>query len=168
MTDRSASATEGLARLVAQKRRLLEQLLQTGQRQGELIEAGDITTLLRVLTAKQQLIAALRAVERGLDEFRHEDPEQRVWSSTAHRAACAADTTACRDLLAAVIELEKRHEQTIEQRRDGLADQLRRVQGAHDAAAAYQPHRRPSTGPTTAESVVGEGVVGSLDLSTTG
>ena len=141
MSDHATSpSTEGLERLVAQKRRLLEQMLEIGRRQGELIESGDITTLLRLLTGKQQLIAALRAVERGLDEFRHDDPERRVWASPARRAACAVEAEACRRLLAEVIDMEKTHEQQIERRRDGVSDQLRRAQGAHEAATAYQPH----------------------------
>ena len=170
MSDRSPPpSTEDLARFVAQKRRLLEQLLQIGTRQGELIESGDITTLLRLLTAKQQLIAALRAVERGLDDFRHDDPERRVWTGPERRAECAADAEACKRLLAAVIELEKTQEQQIEKRRDGLSDQLRRVQGAHEAATAYQPHRKPQREvPSPGLPPAGEAPLGALDLSTSG
>ncbi len=164
MADRSTTA---LAKLVDQKRRLLEQLLAVGRRQGELIGEGDIASLLKLLTAKQQLIAALRSVEQSLAPFHTEDPDTRQWPSPQHRTACAADSATCERLLAEVIALEKEQEGQMVRRRDGVAERLQKTQSAHAASAAYQPHKRPSSPTTPLPSPDSPGLSGSLDLSTT-
>lgn len=134
------SPTDALAQLVRQKRRLLEQLVMLGRRQGELVEAGDTATLLQVLGGKQQLIAGLSVVERGLDAFRQEDPDRRAWPSGASRAACKADADACNALLAEALATEERHERRLTERRDDVARRLQQAQCAHVAQAAYKPH----------------------------
>lgn len=137
-----ATPTETLARLVRQKRRLLEQLASLAQRQGESLSEGAAGELLRLLAAKEQLIAGLRMVERGLDAFREQDPDTRPWPSPAARAACAADADECNRLLAEIVAAEERHAGEATRRRDEIAAQLRIAQTAHAASAAYKPHLR--------------------------
>lgn len=168
MSSHAPQRVEALARLVQQKRRLLEQLVAFGQRQGELIEAGDVASLVRLLSGKQQLIAGLQTVERSLDAFRDEDPDARVWPTPAARAACQADSATCNALLAEVIATEQRHEQIMSERRDAIGVQLRQAQSAHAASTAYKPHlrapRRPATAPNHASA--SEASDASLDLTT--
>lgn len=142
-----------LALRMGQKRRLLVQMLAVGARQGELIETGDVAALVKLLAAKQQLIAALGQLERSLDPFRKEDPDARDWRSPADRTACAADADACARLLDEVVALERRHEEAMSRRRDGLAAELRKTLSAHHAASAYQPHRRPGAPLSAAQQV---------------
>lgn len=144
-THATSPTTEALAQLVRQKRRLLEQLALLARRQGELIADGDSATLLQLLSGKQQLITGLQVVERGLDAFREEDPDHRVWPSPAARAACKADADACNALLAEVVATEEAHERLMCDRRDEIAQRLQQAQSAHAASAAYKPHLRGAT-----------------------
>ena len=57
-------ATEILGDRIEQKLALLGQLRDLGRRQTALIETGDLTQLLKLLSAKQRLLAALQALER--------------------------------------------------------------------------------------------------------
>ena len=74
-------STTRLADLIAKRRRCLEQLLELGRRQAELIAAGNMADLMRLLAAKQQLIAALQTLEKELAPFHDEDPDSRRWAS---------------------------------------------------------------------------------------
>lgn len=139
-----ATTTEELARLVGQKRRLLERLVQLGRGQGELVESGRTQDLLKLLAEKQRFIDALQTVEAGLAAFRDEDPDRRVWPSPKHRAACQADSEACNRMLAEVLAAEERHEERMAARRDDVNTQLRQAQHAHAASTAYKPHLRPT------------------------
>ncbi len=165
----SAAPTEPLARLVAQKRRLLEQLVQLGRRQGELIAEGEVASLVQLLSGKQQLIAGLRVVEQGLDAFRHDDPEARQWPTPEARVACKADADACNALLAEALSTEQEHEALMSQRRDDIGTQLNRAQSAHAASSAYKPHLRaprpPSAAPIPEPAAP---LAASLDLTTNG
>ena len=78
--------TTRLADLIAKRRRCLEQLLELGKRQADLIAVGNMADLMRLLAAKQQLIAALQSLEKELAPFHDEDPDSRRWSSPEERA----------------------------------------------------------------------------------
>ena len=64
-----------------------------------MIAAGEMSELLRMVAAKQQLIVALQAIEKQLAPFQSQTPEARAWSSAALRERCAADAEACRQKL---------------------------------------------------------------------
>ncbi len=158
----STPATQVLAELIREKRRVLSQLHLVGKRQGELVALGDVAALLKLLAAKQKLLAGLQALEARLEPYRNEDPEQRNWPTPQHRTACAADADECRRLLAEIMEMERAHEQQMMQRRDGVAEQLQRVHVAHGANDAYQAHRRPTK---PAPLVSGESPSSGIDLT---
>ncbi|MEM1304536.1 MAG: hypothetical protein AAGG46_06550 [Planctomycetota bacterium] len=144
--------TENLARLIGQKRQVLVRLHEVGRQQQRLVESGDVATLLKLLAAKQRLLAALQQVERQLAPHHAEDPEQRVWPSPKHRAACAAEAAECSRLLSEVMEMEKSQESVMVERRDNLAGQLRTAHAAHAAHAAYQTHAKSTTPDASAAS----------------
>ena len=75
--------TDLLASFIGKKHDVLEQLRQLSRRQMDLIGEGDMTGLLSVLNVKQNLLVALQAVERDLDPFRQQDPDQRTWRTVA-------------------------------------------------------------------------------------
>src|SRR5574339_123250 len=130
-------ATEILRDRIEQKLALLEQLRDLGRRQLALIEAGDLTQLLKLLSAKQRLLAALQTLERELDPFRSEDPEARVWTSPAHRQKCAQNAAACEELLRSIVEQERQSEAQMIVRLD---DSAARLEGAHSVAAAHRAY----------------------------
>src|SRR2546423_9733698 len=97
--------TERLAALVATKQQVLEILVQLSRRQLDLIAAGEMTTLLKLLAGKQTVMNQLQILEHELAPFRDEDPEQRIWSSAAERVACQVRAGQCNTLLTAAMEL---------------------------------------------------------------
>ncbi len=78
--------TDRLSELIGEKRQVLAQLRDVGQRQTDLINHGDTGSLLKLLAAKQQLISTLQGVERELTPFYAEDPDRRAWASPQDRA----------------------------------------------------------------------------------
>ena len=116
---------------------MLEILVRFLRRQTELIEAGDMTSLLKLLSGKHTVISQLQKLDGDLTPFRDEDPERRIWRSTAERAACQARCRACNALLAESMALEQQAETAMRGRRDAAAATLAAVQTASDARAAY-------------------------------
>jgi hypothetical protein len=130
-------ATALLTERMEQKRALLGQLRDLGLHQAALIGAGDMTQLLKLLAAKQRLLAALQSLERELDRFRGDDPETRMWTSPEHRRRCADTAAACEELLRAIVEQERQSESQMRLRREEAAVQL---QGAHSAAEVHHAY----------------------------
>lgn len=139
------SSTENLAKLIRRKRDLLVQMLTVGLRQLELINEGNISDLLRLLSAKQQLINALLETENGLNEYRDEDPAQRQWATPEARATCVSHSNDCQRIYEQVLALEQEQEQQLGERRDGIAEQLRAAQSAQLVRKSYEPHSRPNS-----------------------
>jgi hypothetical protein len=138
MSD-GAKTTEQLARLVSAKLQVLKILVQLSQRQINLIDTAEMTDLIKLLTAKQTVLGQLQALERELEPYRGDDPDQRVWSSLAARAACQAQAHEANALLAQLLELEQRAETSMLVRRDAAGLALATLQTAADARAAYTP-----------------------------
>ena len=139
MVTDSSSTT--LADLMVKRRKCLTQLRDLGARQALLIAAGEMSDLLRLASAKQQLIVALQAVERQLAPFQDQDPESRAWESAEIRSRCAADADACRQLIEEVIAMEQDGERQMATRRDELANQLRSVASGGRVREAYGANR---------------------------
>jgi hypothetical protein len=130
-------ATDILTELIGKKHELLVQLRDAGRRQMELIEASDMTQLLKLLSSKQRVLTSLQDVERRLDPYRSQNPEQRVWRTAADRERCSRVSANCELLLAEVVEGERRGEARLTAHRDRAAAQLELVQHASQARAAY-------------------------------
>lgn len=129
--------TDILAELVSRKRVCLAQLHQLGQRQCELIAAGEVTGLLKVLGGKQRLLSDLQTLERALDPFREQDPEARVWRSPEARQKCAAEVTDCETFLSAILHQERNSETELRRRRDDAQQRLDSAHGASQVRGAY-------------------------------
>jgi hypothetical protein len=109
-----------------------------GARQAQMIAGGEMTELLRLVAAKQQLIVALQAIEQQLSPFHEQDPETRRWATSEARAKCAADAEACRGLIQEVMAMEQAGERQMTERRDAVANQLRTVAAGSRVRDAYQ------------------------------
>ena len=134
-------STEVLADLISKRRKCLVQLRELGLRQGAMIAAGEMSELLRVVAAKQQLIVALQAIEKQLAPFQHQAPETRTWASRALREQCAADAEACRGLVEEVMAMEQAGEQQMTERRDAVAVQMRSMTAGGRVRDAYAANR---------------------------
>jgi hypothetical protein len=137
--------TDRLADLINAKRDLLEQLRQLARQQNEHIAAGEMSTLINVLAAKEMLLRNLFAVERQIDPFRQEDPEQRIWRNPEARRRCQVVAERCESLLAELMLLEKQSETDLQRRRDETAKRLDLAHSALEARRAYAPHTRPAS-----------------------
>jgi hypothetical protein len=138
--------TNLLADLVRAKHTCLVQLRDMGRRQLELVDEGNMTALLDVLSAKQRPLVELQRIEKALDPFRSQDPQQRCWRTAEDRAACADCLRQCDDLLAEIVGQEKRSEAALARRRQETAIQLSGVHLAGQALGAYAaPPRHEST-----------------------
>jgi hypothetical protein len=127
-----------LAELIAHRHACLTQMHKLGTKQAELVASGEVGALLRLLSVKNQLIAALQAIEQQLVPFHAQDPEARVWSSPTARECCAKQIAECQSLLEQIMEMERMSEQKMTERRDHVAHQLQAAQSAGTARRAYQ------------------------------
>jgi hypothetical protein len=133
--------TDILADLIARKHGLLLQLRDLGRRQLELIEANDLTQLLKLIASKQKQLSALHALERQLDPFRQQDPETRLWRTAVDRDRCAEAASHCEALRAEIVQGERISETRLTFRRDEAAAQLQGVHQASQIRHAYSERR---------------------------
>ena len=139
----TTTETDRLAELIDKKHEVLAQLSDLGRRQVEFIDAGDMSQLFKVLSAKQRLLIALQTVERGLDAFRHQDPEQRRWRTAEDRQQCAQITRRCDALLSEIMQQERDSEQKLLVRREETAQQLQGLHHAAETRSAYAGSAEP-------------------------
>lgn len=135
-----ALETDILADLVQQKLALMLKLHQLGRKQLELIEANDLTQLLKLLASKQKILTTLQSHERQMDPFRTQDPESRVWRSAEDRDRCAAAAAQCERLREEIVRAEQVSESRLTFRRDEAAS---RLQGLHQASQARHAYTQP-------------------------
>lgn len=133
-----------LAEIVGRKHDCLLQLRELGRQQYELIGAGQMTQLLKLLSVKQQLIHQLQSLEQELDPFRGQDPAARQWSTPEARGACARLIESSQELFNEIMGCERESEQLLSRRRDETAERLR---SAHYASAARQAYTGSSDEP---------------------
>jgi hypothetical protein len=133
--------TDRLAQLIAAKLQVVELLLGLARRQLALADQGDIPALLKLLSAKQTVIAQLQRLERELDAYRDQDPDSRVWQTAADRRRCQEQAARCATLLTEAMSLDRQGEAAMVQRRDSAAAAL---QLAHSAADAHSAYRSPA------------------------
>ncbi len=131
--------TDRLAELVRRKHVCLTQLRDLGRQQCGVVEQGDVNDLLRILGAKQLLIATMQDIERALDPFRQQDPEARVWRSPADRENCAVLVADCERLYRNILEQERDSEGFLRRRRDSAAERLAEARGGDEVRGAYAP-----------------------------
>jgi hypothetical protein len=137
-------STTELANLMSRKRQVLQLLSDLARAQLAVIESGDTTKLLRVLSAKQPLAEELQRVDAELASFRSDDPDRRPWPTPAARQQCQADAFACEELLTKVLELEQAGEAALVAQRDAVSRQLEELDAAQHATQAYGNFEAPS------------------------
>lgn len=129
--------TDLLSGLIHQKHDCLTQLRDMGRKQLELVREGSMTDLLDLLSAKQRVLLEIQRIERQLDPFRNQDPDQRPWRNADARQRCAQELAQCELLFGEIVVQEKQSEQALIRRRDETAAQLQGVHLASQARGAY-------------------------------
>jgi hypothetical protein len=82
-------------------------------------------------------------IEKALDPYRGQDPEQRQWRSPEDRAACARLVQQCEMLLKEIVAEEKRCEDIMVRKRDATADRLQQLRSAGRAQGVYAALAHP-------------------------
>lgn len=137
ITTASAFETDRLAELAGRRHECLSQLHALSRRQLELIDQEDMTQLLGVLAAKQRVLGELQEVERELDPFRGQSPEERRWRTPEARRQCAELIARSEALFAEILRREKEGEEQMRRRRDETAVRLQGARSATQARTAY-------------------------------
>src|SRR5580704_13686312 len=139
----TALDTHLLTELMSRKFDCLVQLYELGRQQFQLVDSGEVTQLLKLLSAKQVLITRLQEIEVELNPFRGQKPEDRLWASPAARTRCAELIERGQQLFREIMLQEKRSETRLIERRDDVAVRLRTAHTASQARGAYmsEPHR---------------------------
>lgn len=135
-------ATEQLAELIRQKHQVLVQLREIGRRQTDLVNGGEITSLLKLLAGKQHLIVALQKLESELKPYYGQNPDARIWQSPADRTQCAMLASECNAILEEIVALEKQGAEQMNARKNEVAEQLQQVHAAAHVRNAYQAQRK--------------------------
>ncbi len=138
--------TDLLVELLNQKRDVLAQLRQLVEYQAPLVDGGDSRKLLGLLATKEKLLTRLKQVEAGLDPFRDEDPEQRVWRNAADRMAARDIHAECDRSLAEVMEIDQADMERLIARHDFNEQALGRIHTARAVNDAYAPPTPHHTG----------------------
>ena len=133
--------TQQLAELIGQKHEVLVQIRQLSSQQANFVGAGDVNSLLVLLSAKQTLLQRLQTIEHQLKPFCHQDPDSRSWSSPADRQQCAEMIRQCETLLAEIVKVERESEAEMQRR---LADAAARLQEMGSSAEARKAYTLPS------------------------
>jgi hypothetical protein len=131
--------TDTLAELVDRKLRVLIHLRELTVRQPALIAADDWKTLLRVFAAKQKLLEEVQRIDRQLEPFRSQEPEQRRWRSPDARAQCRRAAERCRELIEEIKASEASDKHQLVERREAVARHLEQSHAAAAARVAYRP-----------------------------
>ncbi len=136
--------TNALSDLVTERHDCLRQLAELGSWQLEAVRVHDMNRLLALLAAKQRLLVGLQTLERQLDPFRRQNPDERQWTSSAARERCAQLAAESEALLAQVVRQEIESEQEMHKHHDASAQ---RLQAAHAAAMARGAYAAEDRGP---------------------
>ncbi len=131
-----------LENLLVRRRECLQSLAVLGARQLELIEAEEISELLNLLVAKQNVVGQLQEVESQLQPFRGTPLPANTWASPADRARCAALITECDRMYADIMTRERSSEEQLRARRDAVAARLGQTCVAGQARNAYSQDDR--------------------------
>ena len=131
--------TDRLAQLIGKKLAVLERIREISRRQLEVVDVSEPSELMTVLAGRDRLLKVLHAIEREIDPFRGEDPDQRVWRSPEARRACRQAADRSDALLDEIMLFDKQVESELRRRRDHTAEQLNAAQSATQARKAFAP-----------------------------
>ena len=130
--------TESLFALMESKLHLLSEMHAMSLQQTDMVTQHDMTSLMSLLSRKQELMGSLADVQAGLARFQDEDPESRSWSSPERRKECQANVARCDQMLKELIVMEDRSLGNMNLHRDSVAAQLQQNIDASTIQSAYQ------------------------------
>jgi len=133
----SELSTDSLFELIESKLHLLGEMQAMSLAQADLVTQHDMTSLMTLLSRKQELMSALGCVQSELACFRDQDPELRVWSTPGRRKDCKDMVARCDQLLQELIVMEDRSLNSMNLQRESVAAQLQQNIDACTIQNAY-------------------------------
>ena len=130
-------STDSLFALIEAKLHLLTEMQAMTLTQTDLVAQHDMTSLMTLLSRKQDLLGALGNVQSELVRYQDQDPEQRSWSSESRRKACQEMVARCDQLLQELIVMEDRSLGNMNLHRESVAAQLQQNFDACTIQNAY-------------------------------
>lgn len=137
--------TDRLAKLIEQKREVLRQVHDLSLKQAEIVEQGDVSRLLNLLSAKQSFLDVLQLVEKQLDPFRSQDPDSRQWRTPEMRQQVRVAAEESDRLLQEIMRMERESETHLGHRRDAAMTRLQGVHSKTQARDAYLQQDHPAS-----------------------
>ncbi len=131
------TSTERLVTLFETKLHLLQEMQALSLEQSSLVEKHEMTSLMTLLSRKQQLMESLQRVQLEMAPYRDEDPESRVWESPDRRQACRALVAECDKLTQWLIVQENQSIAQMDAQRDGMQSQIQQNAAASQVQRAY-------------------------------
>jgi len=133
----SELSTDSLFALIETKLHLLTEMQSMTLTQTDLVAQHDMSSLMAILSRKQELMGALSQVQSDLARFAHQDPETRIWSAPARRKTCQDMVVRCDQLLKELIVMEDRSLGNMNLQRDSVVAQLQQNFDASTIQHAY-------------------------------
>ena len=131
-------STDLLFELIESKLHLLTEMQAMSLTQSDFVAHHDMTSLMTLLSRKQELLGALGTVQLELARFQDQDPEQRSWSPPGRRKECQEMVSRCDQLLQELIVMEDRSLGCMNLQRESVAAHL---QQNIDACAIQNAYR---------------------------
>jgi hypothetical protein len=126
-----------LSALITERQTILDQLLELGARQVDVIAAGRMSELMRILTDKQIPLQRLGEISERLRETADDDPRARRWNSQQDRDLCRQAQDDCERMHVELLAIEAQCETALHESRNAIQQELQQIDSAHQAASQY-------------------------------
>ncbi len=134
-----------LSELIAQRWSALDELLELGRLQTEAINAGQMSQLMRILSAKQAPLNRLDSIAKLIRAAADDDPTQRAWDNPSIRESCRAQQEQCDQMHLDLLAIEAACETALQENRSSLQAEILQMNASHQAAKYYAPRTSVAT-----------------------
>jgi len=132
-----SSGTKKLQELGDLKLHLLRAARELSIQQVEVMQSDDVATLLTVLSRKSEILDTLKTLQKELDPYRNQEPEDRIWDSPDEQASCRKTFEQIDRLLEELSQMDNLALDQMTQQRDAMASQIAQFATAEAVQNAY-------------------------------
>jgi len=116
---------------------LLEQILRLSEKQLNIVQLSNMELLIPLLAQKQKVYEMFEELRQQLKPYQNIEPQNRKWESEQERLDCEAAIQKSKELIAAILELERQCHAEMTRQRDDTKRQLQKIGASGKAATAY-------------------------------
>jgi len=132
-----SSGTKKLQELGNLKLHLLRSARELSIQQIEVMQSDDVATLLTVLSRKSEILDTLKTLQKELDPYRNQEPEDRIWDSAEEQASCRKIFEEIDRLLEELSQMDNQALDQMTHQRDAMASQIAQFATAEAVQNAY-------------------------------